>query len=133
MMGGKPSRGGREVSKHHHRGALSGTLVGHHDSVLCCAFSPDGRLLATSSADHNIVLWDAKKFKAQSTLKGHKGEVTAVAFSPDSQLLVSSGKDTRVILWDAKVGELLQKARKHRGAVLHCAYSTDDNATFATA
>ena len=129
LMGGKQSG----VSKRSHRGALSSTLVGHRDIVLHCAFSPDGRLLATCSADHTIILWDTKKSNARSTLKGHKAEVTAVAFSPDSYLLVSSGKDARVILWDAKAGEMLQKAHKHHGAVLHCDYSPDDNTMFATA
>ena len=44
-------------------GLLSKTLVGHKDAVLCCAFSPDGKLLATCSADCTILIWETKTFK----------------------------------------------------------------------
>ena len=126
-MGGKSSKG------RGFRGVLSQNLDGHKDAVLCCAFSPDGKLLATCSSDKTIIIWDMKSFTARSHLKAHTAEVTAVSFSPDSTMLISSGRDTRVILWDAKAGEILQKSKKHRGPVLHCAYSPDDNLLFATA
>jgi WD40 repeat protein len=35
------------------------------------SFSPDGQLVASTSHDYTVRLWDAKTGKAQRTLKGH--------------------------------------------------------------
>ena len=130
MGGGGSKSAGREEFQ----GELSRTLVGHKDTVTCCTFSPDGRQLATSSADRSILVWDStSSFRERARLQGHSEEVTAVSFSHDNTFLLSCGRDGRVILWDPRAGKMMQKARKHKGAVLHCAFSPDDPLTFATA
>ena len=37
---------------------LARTLTGHHHNVSACEFSPDGAILATSSYDTRVILWD---------------------------------------------------------------------------
>src|SRR5262249_28597767 len=71
------------------------------------AFSPDGKLLATTSDDSTIKLWDVAARKELSTLKGHAGGVLPIAFSPDGKRMASSGDDSTIRLWDVATGQEL--------------------------
>lgn len=66
------------------------------------AFAPDGRLLATSSREGTVTLWDASKRTVLDVLRGHLLGVHAVAFSPDGQRLASASAGNEAVkLWDA--------------------------------
>jgi WD40 repeat protein len=73
------------------------------------AYRPDGRQLATASADQTIRLWDSETGEEEATLKGHKNVVYAVAFSPDGKLLASASQDRTVKLWNVAVVLKAQK------------------------
>jgi RNA polymerase sigma factor (sigma-70 family) len=63
-------------------------------------FSPDGRTLATASADGAIRLWDTATWKEQKQFRGHRDPVTALAFTGDGRRLLSGSVDTTVLAWD---------------------------------
>lgn len=76
-------------------------LLGHADAVNGVAISPDGKTVASASADTTIGLWSPATGEGiHARLTGHTKAVTAVAFSPDGRYLVSGGEDDQVILWD---------------------------------
>ena len=58
-------------------------LKGHREIIDCVAFSPDGNLLISGSADRTARLWDLESGKTLFVLSGHRDKVRALAFSPD--------------------------------------------------
>ncbi|OXV08940.1 hypothetical protein Egran_03297, partial [Elaphomyces granulatus] len=79
-------------------GAARRTLTGHTDAVYTLAFSPDSTLLASSSADSIIKLWDAATGDERQTLKGHAYQVNSASFPPNGTLLASAGADNTIKL-----------------------------------
>ena len=80
------------------------SLRGHRDAVMSVAFSPDGSIFATSSADTTIRLWNGLTGEYKKTLSGHTGWVNSVAFSPDGEALVSGSGDDTIRIWDVASG-----------------------------
>jgi WD40 repeat protein len=62
-------------------------LTGHKGLVVALAYSPDGRTLASASADGTARLWDLTTGKLRATLQSPAARAYCVAFSPDGALL----------------------------------------------
>ena len=75
------------------------TLEGHKNFVEGLGFSPDGKLMATASADSTAKIWEAHTGRELVTLTGHTEGVFAVCFTPDGRALATAGGDDRVRLW----------------------------------
>lgn len=80
---------------------------GHRDIMFDAKVSPDGKLLATCSYDHSILIWDLQTGEKLRQLSGHNGAVYDVAFSPDSRTLVSASADATCKVWRVRDGERL--------------------------
>ncbi|MFF5758474.1 WD40 repeat domain-containing protein [Streptomyces longwoodensis] len=80
-----------------------------HGSVRGIAFSPEGRLLASSGSDRTVRLWDVPGRRPWATLTGHTNAVWGVAFAPDGRTVASSSNDGTVRLWDLDVRARLDR------------------------
>lgn len=72
----------------------------HKSKALVLAFSADGVILASGSADQSVKLWNAITGDLVAILTGHTDRISGLAFSPDGTTLASGSYDRTVKLWD---------------------------------
>ena len=84
------------------------TFTGHENNVVGIAISPDGKIVASGSADTTIIFWDFASGKILNKLKGHSSQITALAFTPDGKQLVSGSTDKTIKVWDVNTGNELR-------------------------
>lgn len=104
---------------------VAASLDGHVDDVLVIAFSPDGKLLATSSDDKTVRLWDAATNKLLATFDQHTEPPTCLAFSADGAFLASGGKDRNIHLFDTKANALKATLKGHKEPIACLMFSAD--------
>jgi WD40 repeat protein len=75
-------------------GRVLHVLRGHTGAVNSVAFSPDRKLLVSSSADHDARIWDVETGRLVQLLHGHFGPVLDARFSPDGRWVVTAGPIT---------------------------------------
>ncbi|RKZ39224.1 MAG: hypothetical protein DRR00_33555, partial [Candidatus Parabeggiatoa sp. nov. 3] len=73
--------------------------------ITAVAFSQDGLILASSSKDKTIHLWDIHSKTVIRTFETQPDAANSIAFHPDGKILVSSS-DRAVSLWDIQSGKL---------------------------
>jgi hypothetical protein len=101
------------------------TLPGHKAVVLSCAFTPDGKMLATASRDQTVGLWDVRAGVERLTFSGHTNDVEFVAFSADGRTLATASWDATVRLWEVASGNARATLKGHSCEVFCLAFSTD--------
>lgn len=102
------------------------TQTGHSSWGHKVIFSRDGRVLASSSIDSTIKLWDVSTGTELRNIAGHH-DVETFAFSPDSRVIASGGGilDKTIKLWDVDTGAKLLDFPTNAGGVDSIAFSPD--------
>ncbi|KAL4881156.1 WD40-repeat-containing domain protein [Aspergillus karnatakaensis] len=92
-------------------------------------FSPDSRLLASTTSDSKPGLWNAKTGELLSTLEGHSDEVHAIVFSADGCFLASGDGEGKINIWDTSSTALQRglegESGHHTDSVVAIAFTPD--------
>jgi WD40 repeat protein len=99
--------------------------LGHAAEVTSVMVSPDGKYLATGSADFSARIWELSTGRELVALSGHRGKVNSVAFSPDGTRVATGSDDASIMIWDMATGKALKTLKGHRDGVLSVAFSPD--------
>jgi WD40 repeat protein len=91
-------------------------LPGQEETVRAIAFSNDSRMLATSSPDNSVRLWDLNKLMTDPVvLREHEKEVVELAFSSDGNWMVTVSSDYTIRRWHLKLNNLFSLACRIAG------------------
>jgi periodic tryptophan protein 2 len=98
-------------------GRLLDVLSGHEGPVSSLSFNPIEPVLASSSWDKSIKLWDVFESKAATQTFAHSSDVLCVAFRPDGKELASSSLDGHIYFWNAIDGKLKGSLEARRDVI----------------
>jgi WD40 repeat protein len=88
-------------------------LVGHPGIIKSLAFSSDGRMFFSGSADRIVRAWDTQSRKVLFSLEGHTGDIKSLEPGDDGRTLISRS-DKEEIVWDVQRGVKLGETRNQR-------------------
>jgi WD40 repeat protein len=94
------------------------------DKITHLALSFDGGLLAASTSDGVVKVWNVNDGMVRQ-IRAAGGEVSALRFGPQDQMLAFARTDGTLSVWNPQNNALSFEARKHQGAVNAIAFSRD--------
>ncbi|KAK9455400.1 DUF1900-domain-containing protein [Dipodascopsis uninucleata] len=91
-------------------------LSGHSRKVGHVRFHPvASNVLASSSGDYTVKIWDVEAGKAMYTLK-HSDTITSMSFNYTGALLATTSRDKKIRIWDTRSEEIVSEGPGHGGA-----------------
>jgi WD40 repeat protein len=106
-------------------GIVQRTFIGHTNAVYATVFSPDEKLLASSSRD-TARIWDVTSGRELWKAEGFRCPAKAAVFSHDGQKFAVAGNDGIVKLYDVKT-------RKELRSMVHANSASADTSVYALA
>ncbi|KRX14708.1 Notchless -like protein 1 [Trichinella nelsoni] len=105
------------------------TLVGHKLWITCLCWEPlhqqgTARLLASSSKDHDIRIWDVVLNQTLRVLSGHTASVSCIRWGGEG-LIYSASQDRTLKMWRVDKGILCRTFQGHGHWVNTIALNTD--------
>lgn len=105
-------------------GAEEVSLADGEAAVTDLAWSPDGTLLAVSTADGVLRLWDWKARQIRRRMAHGKGALM-LSFDPSGRTLAAGSSDRSITLWETATGQRLHTLEGHDESIHNVAFSPD--------
>lgn len=116
VAGGTPAETGMVQLLAWPGGVSSGEFHGHSDSILAVVWK-NSSSVATTSLDHEIVVWDLESQKPVERLRGHSRGVSDLCFLSEHDVWVSSGLDQNLRVWNSESGKVIRTLNNHKNEV----------------
>ncbi|HYV37333.1 MAG TPA: WD40 repeat domain-containing protein [Gemmataceae bacterium] len=110
---------------------LGTTRLRHNDGVSHVAYSPDGKLLASTSRDRTLRIWESATGRQVHVFQEKEVDFYAVAWSPDGATLVAScgdhfkGGNIAIRFFDVQTAKETKRLAGHDQAAYQLAFSPD--------
>jgi WD40 repeat protein len=88
-------------------------------------FSPNGRLVAVSSQDGFVRLWEWDGGRLLKEFRSHTCRLPALEFSADGTLLASAGEDDTVVVYSVTTLQVIAAIKGHTGGAKCLAFAPD--------
>lgn len=111
---------------------LSKTLTERKHQIVCVAYSPDSKLIASGGFDNQIVVWESATGNVKQRLTGLKAFPLSLTFSHDSRYIISAGKDSRITIWDVISGAEVRSIKAHNDDITDVAIRSDNTIASAS-
>ena len=110
----------------------TGNVKIEFDGFRSASFSPNGKIIATSTRD-KVNIHNAFTGRRIASLTGHSNSVSSIRFSPDGQVLATSSDDETIRIWDVKTWKCINVLEGHKDFVNSVSFSPDgDNLVSAS-
>ena len=103
----------------------------HNGAIFEAMFSPDETLVATTSRDRSLRLWNLVTLSKYGKVMSHNTEVWRGAFSPDQSKYVTFTSSADLAVWDIESGQLTHSYIKHEKPIIMAAFSKDGKYVYA--
>jgi len=98
-------------------GKKLGSFRGHTDWVVHSVFSPNGNLIATSSSDRTVKVWETSNFEPVTTIENEGAVGAPLCFTSDGKFLLTTGVDDGLEVYSVTPSQggsaAIEKTDKH--------------------